>query len=367
MTSKPDTGEKSTAVREGIFQLGDFTLCSGEQMRDAFLSYVIHGRVSGGGDNVVVVLPSIGGDVHRLDFLIGPDLALDPTQLCIVAINCIGNGKSISPSNSKAQAGMKFPCYTIGDMVIAQHGLLRDYLGLERVLAIAGASMGGMQTLEWGVRYPRYMRALIALVPLAKTPAWTVAINETSRNIIMAEPAWMGGDYKDWPEHSLRAWASFMCVVASHTPEYVNAKFDGDNQGLIEWMERETAPYADPVARLLDPNDWIYQTWAYDRHDVSLCFSAEFGNVSKALASIEAQTLILGARHDLYNPVHSQQSIAESIVRCTYLEIPSDRGHMSSSDGCTADVHFCNKSIHQFLHELHDTQRIDAGEEEGLS
>ncbi len=106
-------------------------------------------------DNAVLVCAAIGQTHHRLDFLIGPGKALDPERFFIVAIDAIGNGLTSSPSTSTAQPLDRFPRFTIRDMVASQHAVLTQVLGLSGLAAVAGASMGGMQALQWGVSYPR--------------------------------------------------------------------------------------------------------------------------------------------------------------------------------------------------------------------
>ena len=80
-------------------------------------------------------------------------------------------------------------------MVTSQHKLMTEHLKIAHVLAVVGPSMGGMQALQWGVSQPDFMDSLVALVPLARTPAWSVVVMEASRKAIMLDPAWNGGNY----------------------------------------------------------------------------------------------------------------------------------------------------------------------------
>src|SRR6195952_6066481 len=130
--------------------LGDLLLESGEAIRDFEISYVVHGTRARGDDNVILVLTAIGSTHHRLDFLIGPDRPLDPDRYFIICADAIGNGMSTSPSNSASQPDLAFPRFTIRDMIASQR-LLLDALGIRQLAAVVGASMGGMQALQWGV------------------------------------------------------------------------------------------------------------------------------------------------------------------------------------------------------------------------
>ena len=243
--------------------MGDFKLESGEVIKDFAISYVTHGKLNANKSNAILMVTAISGNHHRLDFMIGPGKALDPDRHFIVCTDAIGNGLTTSPSNSSAQPRMQFPKFAIRDMIASQYRLLTEHLGLNHVLAIVGPSMGGMQTLQWGVSHPEFMDALVALVPLAKTPAWTVTVLEASRKAIMLDPAWQGGNYTSPPEqrHS---------PVARHSPP--GCPHTGDQSRPVPHNQLDVLPWLEQtetsLIKAFDANDWIYQTWAYERHDV---------------------------------------------------------------------------------------------------
>jgi homoserine O-acetyltransferase/O-succinyltransferase len=164
-----------------VFAMGDLKLESGETIKDFRISYVTHGTLNAKKSNAILMTASIAGNHHRIDFLIGPRRALDPTKYFIVATDAIGNGLTTSPSNSLTQHGTSFPRFTIRDMVESQRRLLVERFAISHLVAVSGASMGGMQSLQWGVSHPGFMDGLIALTPMARTPAWSVAVNEATR------------------------------------------------------------------------------------------------------------------------------------------------------------------------------------------
>jgi homoserine O-acetyltransferase/O-succinyltransferase len=100
-----------------LFGEGDLKLESGEAIKDFSVSYVTHGRLNEKKSNAILMVTALGGNHHRLDFMIGPGKALDPDKYFIICTDAIGNGLTTSPSNSKAQARMSFPKFTIRDMV----------------------------------------------------------------------------------------------------------------------------------------------------------------------------------------------------------------------------------------------------------
>src|SRR5690242_15986004 len=139
------------------YEMGDFKLESGEVIRDFALSYVTHGTLNADKSNAILMVTAIGGNHHRIDYLIGPGRALDPTKYFIIATDAIGNGLTTSPSNSNAQPRMQFPKFNIRDMVNSQQRLITEKFGITKLVTVIGASMGGMQALQWAVSYPNMM------------------------------------------------------------------------------------------------------------------------------------------------------------------------------------------------------------------
>src|SRR5438876_8693508 len=182
-----------------LYRIGDIKLESGEVIKDFAISYVTHGTLNARKSNAVLMVTAISGNHHRIDFLIGPGKALDTTKYFVIATDAIGNGLTTSPSNSKAQPRMQFPKFGMRDMVESQRRLLGEKLGIDHVVAVVGPSMGGMQALQWGVSHPDFMDSLVALVPLARTPAWSAVIVEATRKAIMLDPAWNNGNYTSIP------------------------------------------------------------------------------------------------------------------------------------------------------------------------
>lgn len=329
---------------------GDLKLESGEAIKDFAISYVTHGTLNAKKSNAILMVTAISGNHHRLDFMIGPGKALDTDKYFIVCTDAIANGLSTSPSNSKAQQRMSFPKFTIRDMVESQYRLLKEKLGIDHVVAVIGPSMGGMQVLQWGVSHPDTMDALVAMVPLAKTPAWNVAVLEASRKAIMNDAAWKDGNYDAPPEKGIRLWRDILTLLAARTPDMYSAQFK-NGMDVLPWMEaQETA-----LMKAFDANDWIYQTWAYQVHDVGT--TAGFGgDTAKALASIKAKTLILTGTKDLLNPEFEPIEAGKNIPGVKMLTISpgSVTGHAAAGGGIPADVEFLNRETGAFLDAVTD-------------
>jgi homoserine O-acetyltransferase len=331
-----------------LYGEGDLKLESGEAIKDFSISYVTHGTLNARKSNAILMVTAISGNHHRLDFMIGPGKALDPAKYFVICTDAIANGLTTSPSNSKQQPRMSFPKFTIRDMVESQYRLLKEKFGIDHVVAVIGPSMGGMQTLQWGVSHPDYMDALVAIVPLAKTPAWSVAVMEASRKAIMDDPAWKDGNYDAPPEKGIRLWRDIVTLLAARTPDMYAAQFK-NGLDVLPWMEQqETA-----ALKAFDANDWIYQSWAYDRHDVGATPGFN-GDTARALASIKAKTLILTGTKDLLNPDFEPKEMGRNIpvVRIATISPGTVTGHASAGGFMPADVEFLNRETGAFLDEV---------------
>src|SRR5437660_2305832 len=263
LAASPALAHKPGDPPHQTYPMGDLKLESGEAIKDFSISYVTHGTLNAQKSNAILMVTAIGGNDHRLDFRIGPGKALDPEKYFIICTDAIANGLTTSPSNSKAQPRMSFPKFTIRDMVESQYRLVREKFGIDHVVAVIGPSMGGMQVLQWGVSHPEFMDALVAMVPLAKTPAWTVAVLEASRKAIQNDAAWKDGNYEAPPEKGVRLWRDILNFLSARTPDMYVTQFK-NGMDVLPWMEQQEAA----VMKAFDANDWIYQTWAYERHDV---------------------------------------------------------------------------------------------------
>jgi len=328
---------------------GDLPLESGDVIRDFSIAYMTEGTLNADKSNAVLMVTAIGGNHHRIDFLIGPGRGLDTDHLFVIKTNAIGNGLTTSPSNSATQHGPNFPHFTIRDMVESQYRLLQ-HLGINHLVAVAGASMGGMQALQWGVSHPDMMDAIVAMTPMARTSAWSIAVNHATRRALMLDPAFDGGNYTKQPEAGWRMRADVLQVLATRTPAAMRRQFDNpaDVQAWIAAQE-------DAVVKSgADANDWIAQTWAYDRHnvgDTKVNGQAVFGgNPIRALRSVKAKTLVMSGLLDLYNPVEEAIAAANAIPDGRFVQIPSVQGHVAAAAGFKpADTEFINATVRTFM------------------
>jgi homoserine O-acetyltransferase len=332
------------------FKEGNLKLESGDEIKDFSISYVTHGALNADKSNAILVVTAIGGNHHRLDYLIGPGKALDPAKYFIISTDAIGNGLTTSPSNSTLQPRMLFPRFTIRDMVQSQYRLVTEQLGIRRLHAVVGASMGGMQALQWAVSHPDTVQAIVPIVPLARTPAWTTGVLEMLRQSIMADPKWQGGNYAAGspPEAGMRLWAGWLSGVIVRTPSAHKNQFP-NHMDVIPFLKT----VEDGGWKRMDANDWIYQSWAYDQHDVGTTPGVS-GGYEAALKAIKAKTLILAGVGDLLNPEPEAMEAARLIPGAEFASInpPNVFGHASAAGITPGENADQNKRIAEFLTRL---------------
>ena len=232
-------------------------------------------------------------------------------------------------------------------MVESQYRLLQ-HLGITHLVAVAGASMGGMQTLQWGVSHPDMMDDLIALTPMARTAAWSIAVNQATRNALTLDPAFEGGHYKTQPERGWRLRADVLQVLATRTPAAMRLQFAKPSD-VLSWIAGQEEAVLKSGA---DANDWIAQTWAYDRHNVGDTRPEFGGDPVLALHTVKARTLVMSGLLDLYNPVEEGIEAAAAIPGGRHVNIPSVQGHVAASPGFKPeDLAFINATVKAFLAE----------------
>ncbi len=330
-----------------VHKMGDFKLESGEVIKDFFISYVTHGKLNEKKSNAILMTSSLGGDHHRIDFLIGPGKALDPEKYFIICTDAIGNGLSSSPSNSQSQPRMNFPRFTIRDMVESQHRLVTEKFGIQRLVAVAGASMGGFQGVQWAVSYPDFMDSVVALTGAARSSAWFIGVLYGRIHSLVSDPAWNGGNYRESLERGWRMF-SIWSTLAGSSPEGMNHLFPNGKDIMAYLKSQEDAT----VKRKADANDQIYQSYACIEHNVGTTPGFQ-GDTVKALQSIKAKVVFLLGRNDTLVPAGPVREDAKYIRNVRVEEIPTLHGHMGASATYSqGDVDFCNRIVREFLDDV---------------
>jgi homoserine O-acetyltransferase len=189
------------ADQRKLIPIGPLTLESGEVLPDVVVACETWGKLSPSGDNAILVCHALSGDSHCVGWwerMVGPGKAIDPERHFVIGSNCLGGCQGTTGPGTLDAAGRRlgsrFPWITVGDMVEAQARLL-DQLGVSRLALVCGGSMGGMQALEWALRFPRRIDRCWMTASCARHSAMQIGFNEAARQAIMRDLEWHDGDF----------------------------------------------------------------------------------------------------------------------------------------------------------------------------
>lgn len=336
------------AVHE--FVISNFHTESGVILPQARIVYGTYGHLNAARDNVVLLPSHYMADHTGYEWLIGPDRALDPGKLFLVATELFGNGHSSSPSNTPEPFhGPRFPVMTIRDNVEAVHQLLTQELKVTHLRAIIGFSMGAQQAFQWAVSYPTFADRVVATCGTAKTWPHGVVRLEGQIAALTADAAFQNGDYKTEPQKGLEAfamvWTGWLFSQQWWRDELwrqispPGATFES----VVHEFRTNFIPGA-------DANDLILQMRTWEKHDISTTPGFN-GDIKKALQSIKVPFLYMPSETDLYFPVGDARYEAGFMSTVTLTPIPSLWGHPAGAGADPADLKFLNEKIGAFLGE----------------
>ena len=311
-----------------VFKLRNFSLQSGPTLPEATLAYKTYGTLNPTKSNAILYPTSYGAQHSDIDWLIGPEKILDPTRYFIIIPNMFGNGLSTSPSNLEEPfVGSRLPVFTHVDNVTAQRRLLRDVFGIERLALAYGWSMGAQQALHWGALYPDSVERIAAVCSAAKTSPHNIVFLEGLRAALTTDPAWTGDRFVAKPERGLRAFARVYAGWAlsqSFYREQTHLKLGYDSLEDFLIRDWEASFLRRDAANLLS----MIETWI--RSDISDNDLYQ-GDLTRALGSIRAKTLIMPGSHDLYFTPEDSLAEARLIPNALYRPIPSIWGHRAGN------------------------------------
>src|ERR1700678_70289 len=190
------------------FVIKNFKTESGAVLPEARVVYGTYGTLNAAHDNAILLPSHYMANLHGYEWLIGPDKALDPTKLFLVATELFRNGRSSSPSNTPQPFdGPRFPVTTIRDNVEAVHALLTQELHVSHLRAVIGFSMGAQQAFQWAVSYPTFADRIVATSGTAKTYPHGVVRLEGQIAALTADAAFKDGDYTEQPKKGIEAFS----------------------------------------------------------------------------------------------------------------------------------------------------------------
>ena len=371
--SKPAAGSVGVVATQFLDLPHPLPLDCGRQLDSVRIAYETYGTVSPARDNVILVCHALSGDAHAAgitpapteagtrdgfraeerdagrgralgwwDGMIGPGKAFDTERFFVVCANLLGGCRgttgpsSIDPRSGRPY-GSDFPVITVADMARAQRALLQE-LGITRLAAISGGSLGGMLALEWAVQYAGEVEAIIPIASTLALAPQGVAWNAIARNAILADPDWQGGHYYG-TGRAPRAGMGIARMVGHITylsAESLKTKFGRRLQSSNDIRYDLTAPefeiesylrhQADTFVTRFDANTYLYTSRALTYFDLARQYGG--GSLTRAVRDVSARTLLIAFSSDWLYPPSCSEELAAALraagkdVECHVIDAP---------------------------------------------
>ena len=330
----------------------------GRTLHPVRIAYETYGSLSPARDNVILVCHALSGDAHAAgyaatppaestrdgfgaddrdgksgrglgwwDGMIGPDKAFDTNRFFVVSTNLLGGCRGTTGPSSTNPAtgrpyGSDFPVITVADMVRAERAFL-DEIGIRRLAAVAGGSLGGMQALEWAIAYPDQVDAIVVIASTHALQPQGIAWNAIARNAITADPDWQGGHYHG-TGRAPNAGMGVARMVGHIT--YLSAsslghkfgrrlQFADDIRYTLTDPEFEIENYlrhqADAFVKRFDANTYLYTSRALTYFDLARQYGS--GRLVDALKTVRARTLLIAFSSDWLYPPAGSEELAQAL------------------------------------------------------
>jgi homoserine O-acetyltransferase len=327
----------------------------GKALTPFTVAYMTYGTLNAKKSNAILICHALTGDQFVasdspitgkpgwwLD-MVGPGKPIDTDRFFVICSNVIGGcmgstgPAEVDPSDGKPY-GLNFPLVTIRDMVRAQKRLV-EHLGIDKLLAVVGGSMGGMQVLQWAATYPESVRAVVPIACAARHSAQNIAFHEVGRQAIMADPDWQGGEY--WAMGTRPSKGLAVARMAAHITyvsemalqrkfgrnlqnrEALSFQFAADFQ-IESYLQYQGASFVDRF----DANAYLYITRAMDYFDLA---EEHGGQLSEVFRLNAPRFCIISFSSDWLFPPAENKRIAHALnavaAQVSFVEIKSDKGH----------------------------------------
>ena len=320
------------------------------------VSYQTYGALNADKSNAILVCHALTGDQFAADphpitgkpgwwdLVVGAGKPLDTDRYFVICANVLGGCMgTVGPRDADPATGqpynLNFPVITIADMVRAQ-AMLIDHLGIEKLFAVTGGSMGAMQALDWAARFPDRVFAAVPVAGATRHSAQNIAFHEVGRQAIIADPEWHHGDYLAHDTNPRRGLAvarmaahiTYLSETALHQKfgrnlqdrEALTYGFDADFQ-VESYLRHQGITFVERF----DANSYLYITRAMDYFDLA----AEFGSVAAAFKDTPVRFCLISFTSDWLFPTAESRATVQALnavaANVSFVEIESDRGHDS--------------------------------------
>ena len=353
-TTRPEVAHSHVSFEDGL------TLECGAVLPRLTVAFRTYGTLNAARTNAVLICHALTLDQYVAEphpltgkdgwwaMLVGPGRAVDTDRFFVICANVLGGCMgSTGPGSQREDTpgqpwGTDFPAVTIRDMVRAQKRLI-DHLGIVRLFAALGGSMGGMQVLQWAALYPHAVFAALPIACAAHHSAQNIAFHEVGRQAIFADPDWMGGRYWEAGRVPARGLAvARMCAHITYLSEQaLTRKFGrrlqtapkdpgeaislfGEMFEVQSYLRHQGSNFVDRF----DANSYLTITRAMDYFDLAADCQ---GDVANAFRGTMTRFLVVSFSSDWLFPTAESRSIARALIRAaanvSFVEIPSDKGH----------------------------------------
>jgi homoserine O-acetyltransferase len=342
------------SARQTVRLPGPFTMRHGGVLPEVDIVYETWGRLTPERDNALLLLTGLSPSAHAAssaadpspgwwEEVVGPGKAIDTDRFFVVCVNSLGSPHgSTGPASIDARTGrpygITFPVLTIEDIATAAREALRA-IGLTRLRAVVGPSLGGMSALAYAILFPAEVDNLVTISSAARATPFAIAIRSVQREAIRQDPEWKGGDYEPsaGPVTGLRLARKLGLITYRSAAEWrqrFRRERTADRDGGIFGIEFEVEAYLEMHARrfvgTFDANCYLYLSRSMDLFDVA----EHGGTVEAGLARIQARrTLVIGVTTDFLFPLDQQEEIAAVLKGLgrdvQFTPLPSIQGHDS--------------------------------------
>ncbi len=344
----------------------------GGVLENPIIAYEKWGELNAARDNAVVIFTGLSPSAHAAscpvdpapgwwEEMLGPSRPIDTNRFFVVCINSLGScfgstgPASVNPATGKPYR-LDFPVLTLEDVAHAGHAVIES-LGIEKLFALVGPSMGGMTSLAYAALYPGAYQRLLLLSTASRSLPFATSLRSLQREMIRRDPAWNEGNYSadEPPIQGMRLARKLGMITYRSAIEWEQRfgreripeeRKSGDGFALDFEIESYLEAHANKFTGQFDPNCYLYLSRASDLFDVA----EHGGSVAAGLARIEAERVgVIGVATDLLFPVHQQRELAEGIeaggCHVEYTELSSIQGH----DSFLVDMDRFRPVVYQFL------------------
>ncbi|MBW6527958.1 homoserine O-acetyltransferase [Sphingomonas sp. RHCKR7] len=354
MLTTPSSLDQRLGLSRHVVLPGPLRLDGGALLAPVEIAYETYGALAPDGDNALLICHALTGDHHVASAhprtgkpgwwqrMVGPGRPIDTDRFFVICANVLGSCMGTSgPASADAATGrpyaMAFPVITIRDMVRAQ-ALLLDHLGVARLAAVVGGSMGGMQALSWAATFPERLDACLVIASTARHTAQNIAFHEVGRQAIMADPNWAGGDYYDGSPPAAGLAVARMAAHITYLSEAgltekfgrrLQAReqksfgFDADFQ-VESYLRHQGLAFTDRF----DANSYLYITRAMDYFDLA---EEHGGLLAHAFRAARARFCLVSFDTDWLYPTAESRAIVQALVAArapaSFVELSSPYGH----------------------------------------